>query len=109
MKDLVYRALDFVLFYLVSNSDYNLANKLLKNFRSIESHALIEGTYKLAQFHFHWGGSNENEGGSEHTVDGKRFFSELHLVHYNTKYTNLTASLSHSDGLAVLGFFLDDR
>lgn len=72
----------------------------------IESAALIEGKYQLAQFHFHWGSSSG--GGSEHTIDDKRYFSELHLVHYNTKYSNLTASLSHGDGLAVLGFFMDD-
>ena len=28
------------------------------------------GTYDLAQFHFHWGSTNDR--GSEHTVDGQR-------------------------------------
>ena len=28
------------------------------------------GSYKLLQFHFHWGSTNDR--GSEHTVDGQR-------------------------------------
>ncbi|XP_061654065.1 carbonic anhydrase isoform X3 [Phyllopteryx taeniolatus] len=31
----------------------------------------ISGTYRLKQFHFHWGASDER--GSEHTVDGVKF------------------------------------
>jgi carbonic anhydrase len=35
--------------------------------------------YRLLQFHFHWGRS-ENQG-SEHTIDDKSFPLEMHLVH----------------------------
>ena len=31
---------------------------------------------------------------------------QIHFVSYNTKYPNIGESLSHSDGLAVLGVFL---
>ena len=40
------------------------------------------GTYKLAQFHFHWGDHDGNPG-SEHTMYGKQFDAELHFVHFN--------------------------
>lgn len=32
-------------------------------------------SYRLFQFHFHWGSSNEY--GSEHTVDGVKYSSEV--------------------------------
>jgi len=59
----------------------------------------------LAQFHMHWG--NAEAGGSEHTVDGKRFPMELHLVHYNSKYGNFSNALNYADGLAVIGVFAE--
>ena len=65
---------------------------------------LEEDVYQLAQFHAHWGG--ENARGSEHTVDGKAFSAELHLVHYNTKYGDLGTAVDKPDGLAVLGMFI---
>ena len=33
------------------------------------------------------------------------FFPQVHFVHYNTKYSNLSASVSKKDGLAVLAVF----
>jgi carbonic anhydrase len=50
------------------------------------------GAYNLAQFHFHWGYSNNQ--GSEHTWDNMKFPLEVHLVHKNTV-----------GQLTVLGFF----
>lgn len=48
---------------------------------------VVDGTqYQLLQFHFHWP--------SEHTVGGKQFLMEAHLVHK-----------SASGALAVLGIF----
>ena len=32
---------------------------------------------------------------------------QIHFVSYNTKYPDITESLSHSDGLAVLGVFIE--
>jgi len=64
----------------------------------------LDSTYHLAQFHAHWGG--ENGRGSEHTVDGKMFSAELHLVHYNSKYGDFGSAADKPDGLAVLGIFL---
>lgn len=65
----------------------------------------LDGKYVLEQFHCHWGSTN-NEG-SEHTVNGKKFAGELHLVHWNsTKYSSFAEAAKYPDGLAVLGVFL---
>ncbi|KAM6900345.1 carbonic anhydrase 1-like [Xenentodon cancila] len=64
----------------------------------------ISGTYRLKQFHFHWGASDDK--GSEHTVAGTKYPAELHLVHWNTKYPNFGEAASKPDGLAVVGVFL---
>ncbi|MEQ2271653.1 hypothetical protein XENORESO_007301, partial [Xenotaenia resolanae] len=64
----------------------------------------ICGTYHLNQFHFHWGASDDR--GSEHNVDGARFPCELHLVHWNTKYSSFREAADKDDGLAVIGVFL---
>ncbi|XP_029686272.1 carbonic anhydrase [Takifugu rubripes] len=64
----------------------------------------ITGTYRLRQFHFHWGASDDR--GSEHTINNVKFPSELHLVHWNTKYPSFGEASSQPDGLAVVGVFL---
>ena len=66
-----------------------------------------EEDYQFLQLHFHWGSVDEQ--GSEHTINGKEFPLEMHMVHINSKYVdgegNLdTAYATESDGLAVLGF-----
>lgn len=57
--------------------------------------------YELQQFHFHWGSVPYQ--GSEHTIQGVSYPMELHLVHKKTNYASVGASLSYSDGLAVIG------
>ncbi|XP_010892327.1 carbonic anhydrase [Esox lucius] len=64
----------------------------------------VSGTYRLKQFHFHWGARDDR--GSEHTINGIKFPAELHLVHWNTKYPNFGEAASKPDGLAVVGVFL---
>ncbi|KAL4613586.1 carbonic anhydrase 7 isoform X1 [Arapaima gigas] len=66
----------------------------------------LEVPYRLKQFHFHWGGKSSH--GSEHTIGGKTFVSELHLVHWNAaKYKTFGEAAVAPDGLAVLGVFLE--
>lgn len=68
---------------------------------------LVERTqYQLDQFHFHWA-NTPSSGGSEHTIDARQHFGELHLVHHNTIYSDLSTAVPQSDGLAVLGFFVE--
>jgi carbonic anhydrase len=39
----------------------------------------VEDSYRLQQFHCHWGFQSDK--GSEHTVDGKSFAGEVSEVH----------------------------
>ena len=66
----------------------------------------LNGTFNFVQLHFHWG-SDLKKGGSEHLINSKRYAAEMHLVHYNTKYSSVAEATSHPDGLAVLGIMLD--
>lgn len=66
----------------------------------------LPGTYKLAQFHGHWNSNPWN--GSEHLMMGVGKASEIHLVHWNTKYADFPSATKHADGVAVVGIFLDE-
>jgi len=61
--------------------------------------------FEFAQLHWHWGSSSSK--GSEHTLAGRTFPMEIHLVHWNTKYGTIGEAIKNSDGLAVLGFFYE--
>lgn len=63
----------------------------------------LPGTFIAEQFHFHWGAVDAR--GSEHSLNGKHFPMEMHVVHYNQKYGNLSNAMDKEDGLAALGFF----
>jgi carbonic anhydrase len=57
--------------------------------------------YELKQFHFHWGSHNAQ--GSEHTVDGRKYSAEVHLVHWNrSRFDTFEEAVMNKDGLAVL-------
>jgi len=65
-----------------------------------------EETYQFLQLHFHWGSNSKK--GSEHTIKGKRFPMEMHMVCINTKYINADGTLvgeylENPDGVAVFG------
>lgn len=72
------------------------------NLPGVYNGSLMGDNFKLLQFHFHWGSSNDR--GSEHTIDGQRFAMEMHLVHVNKKYLDdIPKALTKPDGLAVVG------
>ncbi|XP_072013312.1 carbonic anhydrase-like isoform X2 [Amphiura filiformis] len=65
----------------------------------------LQHKYQLAQFHCHWGSSDEK--GAEHTIDGHRYAAELHLVHWNTElFENIGEAIKADGGIAVLGVFI---
>jgi len=68
----------------------------------------LNNSYILNQFHLHWGSTNGQ--GSEHTLNGEMFDGELHLVHYNAAYDNISHALWEGlpNGLAVVGIFLKE-
>ena len=61
---------------------------------------------QAVQFHFHWAKNDSTKGGSEHTLNGQQYFAEMHVVHYNTKYSSFAEAQNNENGLAVLGFFI---
>ncbi|KAM3859596.1 carbonic anhydrase XVb [Diretmus argenteus] len=68
----------------------------------------LSGPYDSLQFHLHWG-DGSSVPGSEHTVDGKRFPMELHIVNIKGVHNgNITLALADSTGLAALGFFIEE-
>ncbi|XP_058477214.1 carbonic anhydrase 4-like [Solea solea] len=63
--------------------------------------------YDSLQLHLHWGNGSSIPG-SEHTVDGKRYAMELHIVNVKSVHNlNVTAAGADSTGLAALGFFIE--
>jgi len=55
--------------------------------------------YRLCKVGCHWGTS-------EHSVDGTFASGELHLLHYNLKYSSMKEALEHEDGMAVVAILL---
>uniref|UniRef100_A0A2I3RZR1 Carbonic anhydrase n=1 Tax=Pan troglodytes TaxID=9598 RepID=A0A2I3RZR1_PANTR len=88
----------------------NVGHSFHVNFEDNDNRSVLKGgpfsdSYRLFQFHFHWGSTNEH--GSEHTVDGVKYSAELHIAHWNSaKYSNLAEAASKADGLAVIGVLM---
>ncbi|KAJ1192852.1 hypothetical protein NDU88_002158 [Pleurodeles waltl] len=73
---------------------------------SVLSGGPLSESYRLKQVHFHWGLTDDC--GSEHTVDGVQYASELHMVHWNAeKYSDFVEAVSQPDGLAVISCLLE--
>ncbi|NXN93613.1 CAH6 anhydrase, partial [Rhinopomastus cyanomelas] len=69
----------------------------------------LPGSYTAVQMHLHWGGLDLETSGSEHTIDGMRYFAELHIVHYNSAdYASFEEAKDKPNGLAVLAFLYTD-
>uniref|UniRef100_A0A8V0XMF8 Carbonic anhydrase n=1 Tax=Gallus gallus TaxID=9031 RepID=A0A8V0XMF8_CHICK len=89
----------------------NNGHSVMVEFEDIDDKTVISGgpfesPFRLKQFHFHWGAKHSE--GSEHTIDGKPFPCELHLVHWNAKkYATFGEAAAAPDGLAVVGVFLE--
>ncbi|XP_040499077.1 carbonic anhydrase 12 isoform X3 [Ursus maritimus] len=67
----------------------------------------LRSRYTATQLHLHWGNQNDPHG-SEHTVGGKHFAAELHIVHYNSDlYPNASSASNKSEGLAVLAVLIE--
>ncbi|CAJ1080979.1 carbonic anhydrase-like [Xyrichtys novacula] len=65
-------------------------------------------TFDSLQFHLHWG-NGVSTPGSEHTVNGKRYPMELHIVNSKSSLNgNTTLAVADSEGLAALGFFIEE-
>ncbi|XP_056325565.1 carbonic anhydrase 4-like [Danio aesculapii] len=95
-------------FISIANSGTSVVVTLDEDIMSVQGGGL-PGRYVSKQFHLHWGNGSSLPG-SEHTVDGKQYAMELHIVNLHSKYNgNLSAALAAHDSsaLAVLGFFIE--
>nr|XP_028562248.1 carbonic anhydrase 12 isoform X1 [Podarcis muralis] len=89
--------------FILTNNGHSVRMSLSQSMRirSLPSH------YSAAQLHLHWGNRNKQEG-SEHTIGGRHFAAELHIVHYNSdKYRDVNSAMDKSDGLAVLAILIE--
>ncbi|GAA6099608.1 carbonic anhydrase 4-like [Tachysurus ichikawai] len=66
----------------------------------------LPGIYYSKQFHLHWGNGSSMPG-AEHTINGKRFSMEMHIVNVKAGYNSTSSALQDPTGFAVLGFFLE--
>ncbi|KAK2884832.1 hypothetical protein Q8A73_021306 [Channa argus] len=97
-------------------SNTSALKKILNTGRTVkvyfESGVRISGgdlseSYDSLQFHLHWG-NGSSVPGSEHTVDGKSYPMELHIVNCKSSYEkNTTLAIADPSGLAALGFFIE--
>ncbi|XP_005169497.1 zgc:153760 isoform X1 [Danio rerio] len=95
-------------FTSITNSGTSVVVSLDEDIMSVQGGDL-PGLYVSVQFHLHWGSSSSLPG-SEHTVDGKQYAMELHIVNLHSTYDgNVSAALAANDSsaLAVLGFFIE--
>lgn len=61
----------------------------------------LRSQYIFEQLHFHWGSGADQ--GSEHYIDSVAGELEMHVVHRNAKYSNMSVASQNIDGIVVLG------
>lgn len=62
----------------------------------------LPAQYQAEQLHLHW--SKESDRGSEHSIDGKHFAMEMHIVHKKEPSSNKVQDAK--DNIAVLAFMV---
>uniref|UniRef100_A0AAQ5XEI9 Carbonic anhydrase n=1 Tax=Amphiprion ocellaris TaxID=80972 RepID=A0AAQ5XEI9_AMPOC len=88
----------------MENTGHTVKCKLKDNEVEVSGGGL-NGTYSTIQFHFHWGDTDHHPG-SEHMIDGHRYPMEMHIVSLK-KGLSVQQAIEKSDGIAVLGFFIN--
>jgi len=96
----------------LKNAKYEMVNNghsLQMNLPGDNAYRLSKGNqqlYRPLQVHIHFDPLTGK--GSEHTLNSKRYFAEMHIVHANVKYDVASKEyLKHKDGLLVIGVFVD--
>ncbi|KAK4468707.1 hypothetical protein MN116_007887 [Schistosoma mekongi] len=92
--------------YSITNSGHSVVIEFPPDKWFITFDGLFDKKYEIVQMHFHWGGVDTY--GSEHTIDGRRFPLELHIVSYRRElYSSFNDAVIRPGGLAVLGIMHD--
>ncbi|ASK51291.1 Carbonic anhydrase, GAG-binding MV membrane protein [Eptesipox virus] len=87
------------------NTGKTIKIKCNNRFPMIISSGPLKYNYTVEEIHLHWG--KDNNIGSEHTVNGKHFSGEIHIVHWNSsKYKNFNEAYNSPDGIAIIAIFL---
>ncbi|GLV42153.1 Carbonic anhydrase 2 [Carabus blaptoides fortunei] len=86
----------------ITNNGHTVMMKINNKEMPEMSGGPLKGTYRFVQLHFHWG-ENDNEG-SENTINNSSFPMELHLVFYKTLYDSVEEAMQNRDGLTVLSY-----
>nr|XP_058913764.1 carbonic anhydrase 12 isoform X5 [Kogia breviceps] len=89
--------------FVLTNNGHSVKLKLPKDM-NIQG---LGARYNASQLHLHWGDQKDPHG-SEHTVGGKHFAAELHMVYYNSDlYPSASFAIDKPEGLAVLAVFIE--
>ncbi|XP_046575395.1 carbonic anhydrase 7-like [Haliotis rubra] len=62
--------------------------------------------FTLGEIHYHAGITEDT--GSEHWVEDTGYGAEIHLVHYNRKYSGITEATAKRDGLVVIAVLIQE-
>jgi len=89
--------------YTIKNNGHALQIDLPKNTK----YQLVKGDQKYVPLQIHIHFDPVTGKGSEHTLNNKKYFAEIHMVHRNAKYTAKKDIMGNDDGLMVLGMFVD--
>ncbi|CAL8306842.1 unnamed protein product [Boreogadus saida] len=82
--------------------------KVMLENSTVSGGGLPNSTYQSLQFHLHWG-NGTTQPGSEHTVNGKRYPMEMHIVNVKAIYDgNTTLAVADNESIAALGFFIEE-
>lgn len=89
---------------------YHMSNNghaLQIDFPSDTKYMLKKGDMKYipVQVHLHFDPITGT--GSEHTLNGQKYFGEMHIVHRNSKYKEKDDFMQQPDGLLVIGIFVE--
>ncbi|KAI0983215.1 hypothetical protein GJ496_003281 [Pomphorhynchus laevis] len=92
----------------ITNNGHSLQISGIPQDSYISGGPLGDSMYRFAQFHIHWG--EDDSCGSEHTINGKSYAGEIHIVNWNsTKFMDISSAQADMkfSGLCVLGILLE--
>uniref|UniRef100_A0A5K3G617 Carbonic anhydrase n=1 Tax=Mesocestoides corti TaxID=53468 RepID=A0A5K3G617_MESCO len=88
----------------VTNNGHTLMVFFPSCYYFMSLNGLRDGEFCIKQFHFHWG--TDSTSGSEHSLNGRFFPLEMHIVTYNKHLYNSMLEVSDkANGLAVVALF----
>jgi len=94
--------------YVMHNNGHALQIDLPKNTKYLlKKGGDKENKYVPMQIHIHFDPIHAD--GSEHTVNGKKYFAEIHIVHRREKYKQKKSFMAHDNGLLVIGMFVEKQ